>query len=126
MFIMQLSVLRYLLRQGLAIRGHDDEEGNFMLLMKTRAEGDIALKQWITEGRYQSPVILNELITIMGNEVLRKILNKVKEARWFAVNADETREISNSEQLCVSIRWVGNDYMHHLRGCYWFDARAQN
>ena len=109
MFIIQLSVLRYLLRQGLAIWGHD-EEGNFMQLMKTRAEGDIALQKWITEGRYQSPDILNELISLMGNELLRQILNNVKEARWFAVFADETRGISNSEQLCVFIQWVGNDY----------------
>ena len=70
MFIIQLSVLRYLLQQGLAIRGHNDE-GNFMQLMKTCAEGKIALPNWITEGRYQSLDILNKLISIMGNEVLR-------------------------------------------------------
>ena len=27
------------------VRGHDDEEDNFMQLMKTRAEGDIALQK---------------------------------------------------------------------------------
>ena len=70
MFIIQLSVLRYLL-QGLAIRGHDDE-GNFMQLMKTRAEGDIALQNELLKiGINLDPDILNELISLMGNELLR-------------------------------------------------------
>ena len=60
------------------VRGYDDEEDNFMQLMKTRAEGDIALQKWITEGRSQSPD-LNKLISLMGNELLWQILNNVKE-----------------------------------------------
>ena len=63
---------------------------------------DIALQKWITDSRYH--------ILWAMKSVLRQILNNVKEARWFAVIADETRDISNSEQLCISIRWVCSDY----------------
>ena len=34
MLLKQLSSLKYLLRQGLAIRGHDDREGNMLQLLK--------------------------------------------------------------------------------------------
>ena len=101
MFIMQLSVLRYLLRQGIAIRGHHNEEGNFMQLMETCAEGNFALQKLITEGtcRYQSPDILNKLISIMGNEVhvLWQKLNDMKEDRWF----DKMRHFKLRATTCI-------------------------
>ena len=38
MLLKQLSSLKYLLRQGLAIRGHDDREGNMLQPLKLREE----------------------------------------------------------------------------------------
>ena len=46
----QLSSLKYLLRQGLAIRGHDDNEGNLVQLLKLRAEDDCQMQSWLLEG----------------------------------------------------------------------------
>jgi len=62
----QLSAMRFLLRQGIALRGHDDEEGNLFQLLKLWSASDISLKQWLREKKYMSPQVINELITMMG------------------------------------------------------------
>ena len=62
MLLKQLSSLLaiYLLHQGLAIRGHDDSEGNLFQLLKLRSEDDSELKFWLKDGKYLSPAIINE------------------------------------------------------------------
>lgn len=49
----------------------------------------------------------------MGNELLRQLLVKIRDATWFAILADETADIANLEQLSLSIRWVTKDYEIH-------------
>ena len=44
---------------------------------------------------------------------MQRILSKIREATWFAVLADETADISNQEQLSMSIRWVNKTYKVH-------------
>ncbi len=56
----QLSCLRYLLRQGLAIRGHnDDHQGNLkqLLLMMSHVESDSTIVGWLQEKKCMSPDI---------------------------------------------------------------------
>lgn len=48
MLLKQLSSIRYLLRQGLALRGHDDSEGNLMQLLMLRSEDCNGLKGLVT------------------------------------------------------------------------------
>ena len=47
----------------------------------------------------------------MAHEILRGILNEIREAKWFSLIADETRDISGSEEFSISIRWVDNNYV---------------
>lgn len=47
MLLKQLSSLRYLLRQGLALRGHDENEGNLVQLLLLRTEDCAGLKGWL-------------------------------------------------------------------------------
>ena len=56
--------------------------------------------------------IINELINIMGQEVLGRILDSVKSPNpsWFAIIADEATDLSNNEQFNISIRWVDDEY----------------
>ena len=82
----------YILRQGLAIRGHEEEEGNLSQLMKVRAEHNDGMKKWLKTSVYQSPKVINELICLMGQQVLRCVLKEVKECKWFTIIADETGE----------------------------------
>ena len=56
-----LSSLRYLLRQGLAIRGHKEDNGNLLQLLKLRCEDCLELAK--LSGEYMSHEIINEQIT---------------------------------------------------------------
>ena len=64
---------------------------------------------WVKESKYQSPLIVNELISIMAHKVLRSLLVMLPQC-WFSLLADETRDISNREQLVLCIRWVSESY----------------
>ena len=104
MLIMQLSSLKYLLRQGMAVRGHEEMEGNLMQLLKLRSDDCSELITWIKERKYFSPQILNEQISLMGLSVLTGLLSDIKTAHWFSLLADEATDTSNKEQLVICIR----------------------
>ena len=59
MLLKYISSLRYLSWQGLAIRGHSDQDRNLHQLVKSRAEddNDLELQGWIKLGKYQSPLV---------------------------------------------------------------------
>ena len=108
----QLQCLRFLLRQGLAIRGHTETEGNLHQMLVMWSAYDSSLKNWLREKKYLSPIIINEQITIFGLDVLRSLLAKIKTASpaWYAIIADEASDVNNREQLNLSIRWVIDGY----------------
>ena len=99
MLLKQLSSLQYLLRQGLAIRGHDDTEGNLLQLLGLRSEDDPEIKTWLRDGKYLSPVIVNEQIKL----VLRGLLSEIRSSKWFTIIADEATDISCGEQMCIAM-----------------------
>ena len=109
----QISSLMYLLRQVLAIRGHEDMEGNLLQLLKLREENCPGLNSWIQSRKYFSPEILNEQIALMGLAALRELLKDIRSALYFSVIADEATDVCNKEQMCVSIRWVDNCFEIH-------------
>ena len=55
---MLLSSLKFLLRQGLAVTGHDEIEGNLMQLLLC-CEQNSNLKVWIKDKKYFSSHIIN-------------------------------------------------------------------
>ena len=95
----QISALHYLLHQGLAIWNDHAGGSNLKILLQMVLDED----NWVQENRYQSPEIVNELIEIMGHNMLRSILSNMFSQHWFALLADETRDISNREQLVLCI-----------------------
>ena len=112
-FLKQLSTIRLLLRQGLAIRGHTECESNFHQLLTLRCEDDNGLRTWLQQNKYMSPEIVNECILLMSNCVVRNILNKIHDAKFFAILADETSDVQNKEQLAICIRWVDDQLDIH-------------
>jgi len=111
MLLKQLTSLRLLLREGLAVRGYDNIEGNLEQLLRLRAEDCPNLAGWIRDHKYLSVDVVNEQIAIMSNSVLRAIINDIKDARWFAITADETRDVSGAEQFTVCVRWVSDRFI---------------
>ena len=83
MLLKQLSSLKYLVRQGLAIRGHNDSEGNLIQLLKVLNEDDPDLKVWLSEAKYLSPLIINEQIKLFGDHLLRHLLTEIRETPFF-------------------------------------------
>lgn len=108
--IKQLSSLRYLLRQELAVRGHEASESNLIQLLQLRSGDDPQLKKWINDQKYCSPDILNEQIEIMANSVLSSILVEIQSAAFFSILADEATDVNRCGQMCVCIRWVNDEY----------------
>eukprot|EP00794_Sanderia_malayensis_P004246 gene4246-4810_t len=125
LLLRQLSSIQYLTRQGLAIQGDHEGESNLYQLLKTRSEDVPNLKRWIGKIQYTSPDVVNELIEIMGNDVLCSIFEDIiSNFGLFSLIADESRDISNKEQLTCILQWVSvpelsthEDFvgMHHIK-----------
>ena len=69
------------------------------------------LRQWIESKRYLSSDIVNEIIGIMAHHILREILIEIRQSLRYSLIADEATDVSNKEQLCVTIRWVDDAFI---------------
>ena len=65
-------------------------------------------KSWVEANKYQSPEITSEII--MAHTALQSLLADINSRPWFSLMADETRDISNRQQLVVCLRWVSENY----------------
>ena len=72
--IKQISALRYLLRQGIAVQ-NDHAGGSNLTIMMQHVLNE---KLWVNENKYQSPEVINEIIQIMGHQILRSLLCDMK------------------------------------------------
>ena len=99
--------VEYLARQALPFRGHTEERGNFHQLMVLRGNESADLKSWIACTRpYMSHEIQNEMLQVMGHQILRAIMKDVSSSNWFALIADEATDASLVEQVkcaCVCV-----------------------
>ncbi|CAF3333155.1 unnamed protein product [Rotaria sp. Silwood2] len=94
-------------RQNFPLRGHRDDgdvltnndssskEGNFRALLRYRIEGgDTALKCHLgtcnKNASYVSKTAQNELISIIGNLILKQVIEEVKSAQFYSILLDET------------------------------------
>ena len=121
-----LSTVRYLARQGLALRGDNDAESNLIQLLHLRAEDNPQLISWLTRSqkKYTSHENQNEMLEIMGLSVLRKILHCIHGSPFLTIMVDETTDISNKEQLTLVVRWVDEnfDVFEEFLGMYGLQA----
>jgi hypothetical protein len=109
-------------RQEIALRGTDDagpleitepktNDGNFRALLRMRMKcGDATLKRHVEtaphNALYTSPKIQNEIIAVCGTAIQQAIAQKVNASECFAVLADETSDISRTEQCTICVRYV--------------------
>ena len=110
-----LSTMKFLCRQGLAIRKHEHSAGNFQELLRLRCEDDGELKSWL-EGRkssFTSVDIQNECMQLMAHHALRKITETVRAAKFFSIICDEVTDQSRQHQLGISVRWVDDSFVVH-------------
>ena len=116
-----IETLQYLSRQGIPLRGHDDAESNFIQLLLVRSKNVPELKSWLSKkkGKYTSHDIQNELVCIMANQVLAKLLVEIRQT-FFSLICDEGTDCSNKELLSFCLRWVNDnlDVHEHFLGFY--------
>ena len=109
-------------RQDLALRGHRESveslnRGNFLEILELVAGHDEVIKDKLKNGPrnaiYTSPNIQNTLINILGDMVRNVICNGVREAGFFSLLADETKDSSKREQMSVVVRYVDHVAVIH-------------
>ena len=71
-------------------------------------------KTWIYCKEYTSPEIVNEILAVMGNTLLRSIVSDIQSSSGFSIIADEATDISRNEQMShhwsMPIRWTNDNY----------------
>ena len=97
----------------MAIRGHKENEGNLIQLLKMQSHNCPNLEHWLETHNYLSHNIVDKMISLLGTTLLHSLLSKIHTTMWFSIIADETCDVSNHEQLTLCIRWVDDDYSVH-------------
>ncbi len=104
-----LSSIRFLARQALALRGHDDDhDGNLIQLLKLHGEADFEVLEWLK--RKSSPDTQNDLIKTMASNVMRQLSLKLQESLFICIMIDETTDITNKEQVTIVFRSVSDKF----------------
>ena len=89
-----------------AFRGHDESKsslnrGNFLEIFSVIAKHDPIVQDYIDKGpknaTYLSPDIQNSILQIMGKMIRGSICNEVRQAGYFSLMADETKDMSKQE-----------------------------
>lgn len=102
-----ISSIRYLVRSGNAVRGHESDTGNLVMLLQERTSDIEELELWLKKrDKYLSPEIQNEIIEIMAHKIMHEIVAEIKNAPWFSVIADGTTDCAGQEQFSVCVRFV--------------------
>lgn len=114
-FLEILESIRYLGRQGLPLRGHDDSQGNFMQLMMSKARNNSKLRAWLEKKKekYTDHHIQNEILKIMALSILRDIAKNIESGVYYTIMADEVTDAANHEQFVLCLRWVDDDLNPH-------------
>ncbi|KAJ8049944.1 Zinc finger MYM-type protein 1 [Holothuria leucospilota] len=114
MLVKVFTSVRYLARQGLPLRGHEDDEGNFWQLLHLREEDDPNLAIYtVSATSYTSPQAQNEMLKDFSHSVLRQVVKNVRNNGVFAIMVDGTQDITGVEQESVCIRHVDEDLNVH-------------
>ena len=117
MLMKLLLAIQFLSRQGLPLRGHKEDieafSGNLYQLLLLQAKDCPQMISWLNRKEYISPEIVNEIISAMGQRVLRTILADVSMALWYSIIVDEATDVCHNEQMSFSVRWVDNSYDIH-------------
>ncbi|CAL8991356.1 unnamed protein product, partial [Prunus brigantina] len=120
-----VDCIRFLLRQGLAFRGHDESEdssnqGNFLELLQFLVDHneevrDVALKNAPENLKVTSPKIQKDIVNAAAVETTDAIIRDMDDA-FFSILVDESRDVSVKEQMVVILRGQGYDGASNMSG----------
>lgn len=104
--------IRYLARQGIALRGHEQGEGNLDQLLKLSARTNDDLKFWLHRNQdYTSPTVQNEILSLLANSITRAVCHDIttQDPVMFSLIVDGTKDITGIEQESICVRYVRQD-----------------
>jgi hypothetical protein len=87
-----LHCIRYLLKQGLSFRGHDEVR-------------QVVLENAPQNHQKIAPSIQKEIVNVASLETTKVILSYLRD-ELFAILVDESRDVPNKEQMIVVLRYV--------------------
>ena len=108
--------MRFLARQGLALRGDGDESDSIIhQLLLLRDEDFPSMTKFLERKqlKYSSHEVHNEFLSIMALQVLRQIAASLQSAVFYALIVDETTDKANEEQVVLVFQWVDNNLVAH-------------
>ncbi|PIA59014.1 hypothetical protein AQUCO_00400101v1 [Aquilegia coerulea] len=110
-----VECVRFLLKQGLAFRGHNEttnsnNRGNFLELLEffaflNKDIKDVVLQNAPENNKLTAHVVQKDIVNSFAVETTNVILKELGDA-FFSVLIDESRDISVKEQMVVVIRFV--------------------
>uniref|UniRef100_A0A0D2ZSH1 DUF4371 domain-containing protein n=1 Tax=Brassica oleracea var. oleracea TaxID=109376 RepID=A0A0D2ZSH1_BRAOL len=110
-----VDISRYLLRQGLAFRGHREGEyssnkGNFLELMKYTTDHNDVIRKVVLENalgnnKMVSSEIQKDIVNAFAEEVVKFVIEEIDNG-VFGVLVDESADVSDKEQMAVVFRFV--------------------
>ena len=96
--------------------------------MQLVAKHDLIVKQRLEQGpqnaTYLSPEIQNLLLHIMGDMLRKLISDGVRQASFFSLLADESKDASKKEQLAIVVRYVDEKAIIHERFLTFVEATS--
>ncbi|KAH0694244.1 hypothetical protein KY285_021341 [Solanum tuberosum] len=110
-----IEVARLLLNQGLAFRGHREDEsslnkGNFLEILSWYAKrcdkiGELVLKKAPKNDQMTSHKIQKDIVTACKLETIKAIMEDLN-GDYFSLLVDESCDISHKEQMAIVLRYV--------------------
>jgi len=114
-----VATITFLCERGQSFRGSNEivgssSNGNYLGILELIGQFDPFLSQHIhyhaNRGRghtsYLSKAICEELIAMMGKQVLGRIKDEISKSRYFSVSVDSTPDIAHTDQLTIILRYV--------------------
>ena len=108
--VSHLNTLKTILRQGIAVRGHTDEESNIVQFNKDKAIDNPALALFLAENQYMGHEILTEQEELLVLTARRRLIHEINDSGFYAIICDESSDISKIEQLSFSVRYCTEKY----------------
>lgn len=114
-----ISVIRLLAERGLAFRGDDEvvkssSNGNYLGVLELLADYDSFLAEHIRlhanrgsgHTNYLSSTVCDELIEMIGKDILHIIVERVKKSKYYSVSVDSTPDMAHIDQLTIVLRYI--------------------
>ena len=107
LFMLVLSNIRFLARQGLALKGDGDEGySNFIQLLRLHCQEstNVDMDKWLARrlNKCMSPEIQNECLQLLAFHILCNVSSPIARSSCYRIMADECTDCPNQEQFTIN------------------------